>query len=146
MVSFDTIYRQVIYNLFSLERFRAVAASASVDASTCNHRDSQQWIWNSVDGTLRNKHDGQCLIQVPELEVWAAPLDDGSAAVVLLNRGDSNSDQITVQWSDIGFPVHRSAAVRDLWAHQDLGVFTGNYRSPKIEPHAVMMLNITLTK
>ena len=63
-----------------------------------------------------------------------------------LNRGDSDNERITVKWSDIGFPVGHSATVRDLWAHQDLGVFTGNYTSPKIDPHAVMMLNITLTK
>jgi len=129
---------------FSLERFRAVAASASVDASTCNHRDSQQWTWSSVDGTLRNKHDDQCLIQVPELEVWTAPLDDGSAAVLLLNRGNSVSEPITVQWTDIGFPVHDSALVRDLWARKDIGPYRGNYTSPNIDPHSVIMLKISL--
>jgi hypothetical protein len=133
-----------VFGLFSLERFRAVAASASVDASTCNHRDSQQWILSSVDGTVRNKHDGQCLIQVPELEVWSAPLDDGSAAVVLLNRGNSVSEPITVQWTDIGFPVHDSALVRDLWARKALGPYRANYTSPNIDPHSVMMLKITL--
>ncbi len=133
-----------MFGLFSLERFRAVAASASVDASTCNHRDSQQWILSSVDGTVRNKHDGQCLIQVPELEVWSAPLDDGSAAVVLLNRGNSVSEPITVQWTDIGFPVHDSALVRDLWARKALGPYRANYTSPNIDPHSVMMLKITL--
>jgi alpha-galactosidase len=80
------------------------------------------------------------------LEIWAGPLTGGSQAVVLLNRADGGSSEITVNWSDIGFPVDHSAKVRDLWAHQDVGVFTGNYTSPKIDPHAVMMLNITLTK
>jgi hypothetical protein len=51
-----------------------------------------------------------------------------------------------VNWTDIGFPVDHSALIRDLWAHQDVGIFTGNYTSPNIDPHAVMMLNITLTK
>lgn len=131
-------------DVFSLERFRAVAASASVDASKCNHGDNQQWTWNSVDGTLRNKHDGQCLIQVPELEVWSAPLDDGSAAVLLLNRGNSVSEPITVQWTDIEFPVRDSALVRDLWARKTLGPYRVNYTSPNIDPHSVMMLKITL--
>jgi alpha-galactosidase len=80
------------------------------------------------------------------LEVLAGPLSGGSQAVVLLNRGDSNDDQITVKWSDIGFPVDRSANVRDLWTRKDVGAFTGSFTSPKIDAHAVMMLNITLNK
>lgn len=127
-----------------MERFRAVAASASVDVSTCNHGDSQQWTWNSADETIRNKHDGQCLIGVPELEVWTAPLEDGSAAVVLLNRGNNISEPITVQWTDIGFPVTDSALVRDLWARKVIGPYRGNYTSPNINPHSVMMLKISL--
>jgi alpha-galactosidase len=81
-----------------------------------------------------------------ELEIWAGPLSGGSQAVVLLNRGDGGSSQITVNWKDIGFPTDHSAVVRDLWARKDIGTFTGSYTSPDIDPHAVMMLNITLTK
>jgi hypothetical protein len=66
--------------------------------------------------------------------------------VVLLNRGDSDSEQIRVNWTDIGFPIDHPATIRDLWAHEDLGTFTGSYTSPNINSHAVMMLNITLTK
>ena len=113
---------------------------------TCNGKDNQIWSLNRTDGTLWAKSANQYLTVRPELEVWAGPLTGGSQAVVLLNRGDSNSDQITVKWSDIGFPIEHSATIRDLWAHQDLGLFTGNYTSPKIDPHAVMMLNITLIK
>lgn len=58
----------------------------------------------------------------------------------------SGSEEITVKWTDIGFPENHSATVRDLWAHKDLGVFTGKYTSPNIDSHGVMMLNITLTK
>lgn len=134
----------MIFFFNSLDRFRSVAESASADVTSCNHRDSQQWTWNSADGTLRNKHDGQCLVQVPELEVWAAELDDGAAAVVLLNRGNSISEPITVQWTDIGFPVRDSALVRDIWARKDLGPYRVNYTSPNIEPHSVMMLRISL--
>ncbi len=89
---------------------------------------------------------GQYLTIKPELEVWAGPLSGGSQAVVLFNRADNGSQEITVKWSDIGFAVDHSAVVRDLWARKDIGIFTGNYTSPKIDSHAVMMLNITLTK
>jgi hypothetical protein len=114
-----------------------------VDAVSCNKQDNQQWILNTTDGSIRNKHNGKCLIQVQELEVWTGPLDDGSAAVLLFNRGNS-SEPITVKWSDIDFPATDSALVRDLWAHKALGPFRGNYTSPNIAPHAVMMLKISL--
>ncbi len=118
----------------------------SVDTFICNGQENQKWIWNATDGTVKNKHKDECLTVPWELEVWAGPLTRGSQAIVLLNRGDSNDDQITVKWSDIDFPADHSAMVRDLWARKDIGIFTDHYTSPKIDSHAVMMLNITLTK
>ncbi len=79
----------------------------------------------------------------PQLEIWAGPLADGSKAVLLLNRVDSGSEPLTVQWTDIGLPLTQQALVRDLWQHQDLGTFTGDYTSPNINAHAVQMLKIT---
>ncbi|CAF0787554.1 unnamed protein product [Adineta steineri] len=118
----------------------------NVDADSCNKQDNQAWIWNTTDGTLQSKHNGECLALIPELEIWAGPLSDGSQAVLLFNRGDIGSEPITVKWSDIDFPMDHSAVVRDLWARQDLGTFTGSYTSPNIDHHGVMMLKITLTK
>lgn len=104
------------------------------------------WTWDSAAGTITSQSSGGCLTVPYELEIWAGPLAGGSQAVLLLNRGGSGSEEITVQWNEIGFPQDRSAQVRDLWAHQDLGIFTGSYTSPKLNSHAVMLLNITLTK
>ncbi len=118
----------------------------NVYALICNKHVNQRWIWDAKDGTLKSESSNECLTVPWELETWAGPLSGGSKAVVLLNRGDSNDDQITVRWNDIGFPVDHPAMVRDLWAHKDIGVFTGHYTSPKIDSHAAMMLNITLTK
>ncbi len=125
-----------------METFRGLGPA--VDVHTCYNSDKQQWTWNSADGRIQNKHNSGCLTQVPELEVWAGELYDGSAAVVLLNRGNSVSEPITVQWSDIGFPVRDSALVRDLWARKDLGAYRNNFTSPNIDPHSVMMLKISL--
>ncbi len=130
--------------LFSLDAYNFTGPR--VDAFTCNKGDNQVWIWSSTDGIVQSKQTGECLTLKPQLEVWAGELADGSAAVVLINRGDSGSEPITVQWSDIGFPVDHSAVVRDLWARQDLGTFTGKYTSPNIDYHSVMMLKITPTK
>jgi hypothetical protein len=112
----------------------------------CDSQDDQAWIFNLTDGTVRNNLNGQCITVEAELEVWAGPLSDGSQAVLLFNRGNTGSEPITVKWSDIGFPVDRSAIVRDLWARKDLGTYTGSYTSPNIDHHAVMMLKITLNK
>jgi hypothetical protein len=128
--------------LFSLQTFRSLGPA--VDVYKCDQRNEQHWIWNSADGTIQNKQNNGCLSQVPELEVWAGELYDGSAAVVLLNRGNTISEPITVQWSDIGFPPHDSALVRDLWARKPLGPYRENFTSPNIDPHSVMMLKISL--
>jgi hypothetical protein len=121
----------------------------NVDVFTCNttqKQASQTWIWNSADGTVRNQYKDQCITVRQEHEIWAGPLSDGSQAVVLLNRADSGSEPITVKWSDIGFPMDHSAVVRDLWARNDIGTFTGSYTSPNIDHHAVMVLKITRKK
>jgi hypothetical protein len=114
--------------------------------TVCNKQDSQAWIWNAADETLRSKHNGKCLTVQQDLEIWAGPLSDGSQAVVLLNRGDIGSEKMTVKWTDIGFPTDHAAVVRDLWARKDIGTFTGTYTSPNIDHHSVMMLKITLSK
>ncbi len=118
----------------------------SVNTFICHGSDSQQWIWNATDRTVKNKHKGQCLTVPFELEVWAGLLFGVSQAIVLLNHGDSNDDQIAVKWSDIGFSVDHPAMVRDLWAHKDIDIFTGSYTSPKIDSHAAMMLKIIPSK
>lgn len=116
-----------------------------VETYSCTKGDNQQWIWSSTDKTLRSKHNNECLTLVPQLEVWAGPLANGSQAVLLLNRGTGN-EPMTVHWSDIGFRADHSATVRDLWTRQDLGTFAGNYTSPNLNSHSVMMLKVTPTK
>jgi alpha-galactosidase len=74
------------------------------------------------------------------LEIWARPLSDGGRAVILFNRGTSEGE-ISVTWEQIAYPNHLSAKVRDLWAHKDVGAFTGGY-STKVAPHSVIMLKV----
>ena len=73
-------------------------------------------------------------------EVWSKQLKDGSRAVLLLNRGGSEAE-ITVPWETIGYPGDISASVRDLWAHKDLGKFTGKFGA-KVESHGVVVMKI----
>ena len=85
-------------------------------------------------------HEGRRVWKDGDLEVWAKQLQDGSRAVVFLNRG-SSEHEITLNWEKIGYPGHLSAAVRDLWAHKDLGKFTGKFSAP-VASHGVVMLTV----
>ena len=46
------------------------------------------------------------------------------------------------QWADIalGGGVWARAAVRDLWAHADLGAFDGGFTVVGLRPHATALL------
>jgi alpha-galactosidase len=84
--------------------------------------------------------EGRRVRKEGDLEVWARPLQDGSRAVVLLNRA-ANEKEITVSWENLGYPGHLSAGVRDLWKRNDLGQFKGKY-SAAVAPHSVVMVRV----
>jgi len=75
-----------------------------------------------------------------DLEVWSKQLQDGSRAVLLLNRG-SSQQTVTANWEQIGYPAHLNATVRDLWAHKDLGRSTGKFSAP-VESHGVVVVTV----
>ncbi len=80
-----------------------------------------------------------------DLSVWARMLSDGSAAVALVNLNDSEA-QLSVSFSSLGWTAGTTAKVRDLWAHQDLGTFTGSYPSSggvSVAPHQTVLVRIT---
>lgn len=75
------------------------------------------------------------------VEVWSKPLSSiNSKAVALFNRG-SAATNITVHWKDILLRPG-PAKVRDLWAREDLGVFTNSFTT-NVPPHGAVTLNIT---
>eukprot|EP01114_Cavostelium_apophysatum_P019478 TRINITY_DN6295_c0_g1_i1.p1 TRINITY_DN6295_c0_g1~~TRINITY_DN6295_c0_g1_i1.p1 ORF type:complete len:417 (+),score=14.15 TRINITY_DN6295_c0_g1_i1:37-1287(+) len=74
-------------------------------------------------------------------QIWARPISGGSVAVNLYNKDDNNSHNITLDFSLIAM-TGDNAMVRDLWAHEDLGVFLGKY-SAEVPPHGVVTLKIT---
>jgi alpha-galactosidase len=78
--------------------------------------------------------------QQGDLEIWSKPMQDGSRAVLFLNRGLGVSE-ITAPWTALSYPDHLTASVRDLWAHQDLGKFMGKF-SAKVEPHSVVVITV----
>jgi alpha-galactosidase len=74
------------------------------------------------------------------LEVWARQLADGGRAVALLNRTAAEAN-ISVAWTDLGYPDHLSAKVRDLWAMKDLGEKSGSF-SAAVPSHGVVMVTV----
>jgi alpha-galactosidase len=84
--------------------------------------------------------EGHRVAKNGDLEVWSKMLSDGSRAVILLNRGASESD-MSVSWEQIGYPNHLPAKVRDLWSHKDLGSLTGTY-SAKVPSHSIVMIKV----
>jgi len=75
-----------------------------------------------------------------DLEIWSKQLADGGRAVALLNRGKAAA-QISVKWTDIGYPNTLSASVRDLWAKKDVGQKSGGY-SAEVPSHGVVMIKV----
>ena len=85
---------------------------------------------------------GQPVSTSTTLEVWSKKLAGASTyAVALLNRTDSPAD-ISVSWSTLGLTT-TSAAVRDLWAHQDLGTMATQYTATAVPSHGVAMIKVT---
>jgi alpha-galactosidase len=76
-----------------------------------------------------------------DVEVWAKELADGSRAVALLNR-DTTATSVTVSWPEIGYTAGLPAAVRDLWAHRDVGTARGRYTAT-VPGHGIVMLRVT---
>jgi alpha-galactosidase len=65
---------------------------------------------------------GKRVAKEGDLEVWARPLEDGSMAVGLFNRGEGLKT-IAAKWEDLG--LQGPQKVRDLWRQRDVGVFDG---------------------
>ena len=84
--------------------------------------------------------EGERVAKRGDLEVWSKQLQDGGRAVILLNRGSAEAE-IAVNWEEIGYPGNLSAAVRDLWAHKDLGKVSGKF-SAAVVPHGVVMVRV----
>jgi alpha-galactosidase len=75
-----------------------------------------------------------------DIEIWAKQLHDGGRAVALLNRGAAGKE-ISVAWTDIGYPDSLPASVRDLWSKKDLGQRKGSF-SAGVPSHGVVLVTI----
>ena len=60
--------------------------------------------------------------------------------VAVFNTGDTEQEQIRVNWADLGLPA--KCAVRDLWAHKDMGTVESG-QAFAVKPHASAVYRIT---
>jgi len=72
---------------------------------------------------------GDLVYQFGPLQVWATPLSDGSRAVVLYNRHVYSyyNSSITIFFDMLGYPEGTQATVRDIYAEEDIGIFTDSF-------------------
>ena len=90
--------------------------------------------------TQISNHDNQV--------VYAKTLEDGSFAVGLFNRGETEAT-ISVKWGPWGTlatpDASASFGVRDLWRQTDLGSFKSRFES-KVAPHGVALIRLIPAK
>lgn len=72
--------------------------------------------------------------------VWSRPLANGDVAVALMNRGDEVRD-IELPFQMIGSA--KAYSIRDLYLHEELGVFERKFVGKKIPAHGTMMLRLS---
>lgn len=79
-----------------------------------------------------------------DTEVWARELEGGALAVALLNKAAPPGTSVTARFPDLGLGGSKYA-VRDLWEHKDLGVFSGQF-SATVPMHGVVLVKLTVSQ
>jgi len=84
----------------------------------------------------------QPVSQATPQQVWFSKNHDGTYTVALFNLADTAAT-VTANWTDLGLTGRgaKSALVRNLWTHQNLGVEHGGY-SATLAPHASVLLRV----
>lgn len=82
--------------------------------------------------------EGHRAWQEGPLEIWVKPLEGGSMAVGMFNRGTS-ALPITVHFKDVGMP--NTVEIRNLWERKNLGTFHGSYTA-EVPRHGVVLLKL----
>ena len=104
------------------------------------------WISFFSSGKLANwlyerqqRQNEYTVVKITPEGVWAKHLEDGSQAVGLFNRGQTETT-VTAQWSDLG--ISGKQLVRDLWRQKDLGIFTNEFQT-SVLCHGVVLVKIS---
>lgn len=82
---------------------------------------------------------GMVVAENEETVVYAKPLEDGSMAVGMFNRGNK-VEKITVTWKTLGLRAEQT--IRDLWRQKDIGKSDLEFSSD-VDPHGVRLIKIS---
>jgi len=74
-----------------------------------------------------------------QYDVYRKELEDGSLAVGLFNRSDTDGT-VTAHWKDLKLNGKQTA--RDLWRQKELGVFENSF-SAAVPAHGVVLIKLT---
>lgn len=77
--------------------------------------------------------DGEERVQTPAWQTLYKPIGGGRVAVLLMNSQDT-AQTLTARFSEIPRVACSKCNVRDIWAHKDLGTFSGSW-SASVEAH-----------
>jgi len=77
---------------------------------------------------------GKALDAVPVWQYWYKPISATQTAVLLMNH-DASTASLTVNFSTIPGVTCTTCKLRDVWAHADLGSFTGTYTASNLITH-----------
>ena len=138
--------RQSAINLFTLAG-AAIAITDQVDTIGDNAHifQNQEVLALRKAGLVgkpifNNSHALEYDLTSRDSERWIGQLPDGSWAVALFNRADDAAGVTkSIDFADV-LGVTDPAAVRDLWAHQDLGSMTSYQVS--LGPHASTLISV----
>jgi alpha-galactosidase len=82
----------------------------------------------------------QMLAEQGKVEILERPLQDGSVAVGIFNRGDVAADG-ALSWQSLKLPGKKLKA-RDLWKHEAVAAAGDSY-STTVPPHGVVLLKVS---
>ncbi|MBA7711968.1 hypothetical protein ES703_120936 [subsurface metagenome] len=75
-------------------------------------------------------------------EIYNKPLQDGTTAVLLLNKGPEPAN-ITINWETIGLSGRQKA--RDLWKQKDLGYYEDSFTAENLPQHGHILIKVGTT-
>jgi alpha-galactosidase len=81
---------------------------------------------------------GRRISKTGDLEVWARPMEDGSLAVGLFNRGEGLKT-VEASWQDLN--IRGPQRVRDLWRQHDVGSADGKFAAA-VARHGVVLVRM----
>merc|ERR1712025_1307997 len=133
------------------------SAKCIVDQSYGCYSDNQSmWVssgcravfkCDGVDGVDCESEDKKfvvCPCTAPAAQTWLRPLSGGAAAVALHNP-NTMPQKVTVRFADVPerqWNENTKLHVRDLWAHKDIGIFTGTFAVDNVAAHGTAVIKL----